>query len=106
MKFLVLILALYFTPAKQEKVLICKSGTAYAYHNYQCQGLKKCTHLIESVSLKEALALKRKPCEYCYDVKTSPASPSTNGQCAATTKKGTQCSRKGSSNGYCWQHSK
>jgi hypothetical protein len=26
------------------------------------------------------------------------------GQCAATTKKGTRCSRSASSNGYCWQH--
>jgi Family of unknown function (DUF5763) len=25
-------------------------------------------------------------------------------QCMATTKKGTRCSRKSRSNGYCWQH--
>jgi len=29
---------------------------------------------------------------------------SSGGQCAATTKKGTRCSRRASSNGYCWQH--
>ena len=27
------------------------------------------------------------------------------GQCKATTKKGTRCSRTAGSNGYCWQHS-
>ena len=31
-------------------------------------------------------------------------SSSVGGQCAATTKKGTRCSRSASSNGYCWQH--
>lgn len=29
---------------------------------------------------------------------------SSCGQCSATTKKGSRCSRKASSNGYCWQH--
>ena len=29
---------------------------------------------------------------------------SSDGQCSATTKKGSRCSRKASSNGYCWQH--
>ncbi len=29
---------------------------------------------------------------------------SSGGQCSATTKKGSRCSRKASSNGYCWQH--
>jgi hypothetical protein len=29
---------------------------------------------------------------------------SSSGQCAATTKKGSRCSRRASSNGYCWQH--
>ena len=28
-----------------------------------------------------------------------------SGQCKATTKKGTRCSRTAGSNGYCWQHS-
>ncbi len=27
-----------------------------------------------------------------------------SGQCNATTKKGTRCSRTAKSNGYCWQH--
>lgn len=27
-----------------------------------------------------------------------------SGQCNATTKKGTRCSRSARSNGYCWQH--
>ena len=28
----------------------------------------------------------------------------SNGQCRATTKKGSQCSRSAGANGYCWQH--
>lgn len=87
--------------------MICKSGEAYAYHNRRCQGLKECTHLIEYVTLNEAVARKRKPCGYCYDAPASlPASPGSAGQCAALTKKGSQCSRKAGSNGYCWQHNK
>ena len=31
---------------------------------------------------------------------------SGGGQCQATTKKGTRCSRSAGPNGYCWQHSK
>ncbi|MGC4035111.1 MAG: DUF5763 domain-containing protein [Chitinophagaceae bacterium] len=56
-------------------------------------------------------------CKYCRNggscgkcVKTSetyksesPAAPVST-QCKAITKKGTRCSRKAGSNGYCWQH--
>jgi len=41
---------------------------------------------------KPAIEEKQKKVEY-------------SGQCKATTKKGTRCSRTASSNGYCWQHS-
>ncbi len=38
---------------------------------------------------------------------SSSSSRSTGGQCAATTKKGTRCSRKASAGSiYCWQHNK
>jgi hypothetical protein len=30
--------------------------------------------------------------------------PASGGQCKATTKKKTRCSRAAKSNGYCWQH--
>jgi hypothetical protein len=32
--------------------------------------------------------------------------PVSSGQCKAITKKGSQCSRKGTDGGYCWQHKK
>ncbi len=35
---------------------------------------------------------------------TNNVNSSSGGQCGATTKKGSRCSRKASSNGYCWQH--
>ena len=100
--FLLFILLAAFTP-KQAKVLICKSGTAYAYHARECRGLNQCTHTIEKVTLAEAKEMRRTPCGYCYDKGGGDALPAA--QCKAITKKGTQCSRKGSSNGYCWQHS-
>ncbi|MDB5207933.1 MAG: hypothetical protein JWR72_3008 [Flavisolibacter sp.] len=57
MRSLFFLLLIYLVPAKEDKVLICKSAAAYAYHSYQCRGLKACTHAIEKVSLQEALAL-------------------------------------------------
>ena len=33
-----------------------------------------------------------------------PENSNYSGQCKATTKKGTKCSRTAKSNGYCWQH--
>ena len=101
--FFLLLLSLF--SFRQEKVIICKSSTAYAYHLRRCKGLQECTHAIEYVTLQEALLLKRKACDYCYDTaKPAPAISSAKTQCAAVTKKGTQCSRKAVSSGYCWQH--
>ena len=89
----------------QEKVLICKSGGAYAYHNSMCRGLKECTHTIERVSISEATKLKRKPCGYCYVESDRPAGTKpTDIQCKGITQKGTRCSRNGKYNGYCYQH--
>jgi len=99
--FLLFILLAFFAPP-QSRVLICKSGTAYAYHARECQGLKQCTHTIEKVSLAEAKEMRRTPCGYCYDAGSGDVPAA---QCRAITKKGTQCSRKGGSGGYCRQHS-
>jgi hypothetical protein len=105
MKTMLFLLLLFLFPGSQDKVMICKSSGAYAYHNHRCLGLKKCTHAVEYMTVKEALALKRKPCGYCYDAITPSQSPPENTtQCAATTKKGSRCSRKATANGFCWQH--
>jgi hypothetical protein len=90
-------------------VLICRGTSSYAYHHHHCKGLKRCRALIETVTLSNAQAMGRTPCGYCY----SDDPPATRqqfqnrpaqGQCTATTKKGTRCSRKAKSNGLCWQH--
>ena len=50
-----------------EKVYICKSGTSYAYHNSYCQGLRQCTHKIDTVTITQAIESgHKKPCGYCY----------------------------------------
>ena len=65
-----LILLLLLAPAGNfhpDKVYVCKSGTSYAYHNRLCQGLRKCTHRIDTVTIQEAIASgHKKPCVYCY----------------------------------------
>lgn len=47
-------------------------------------------------------------CGVCSSKKTTPRSyktpASSSGQCRATTKKRTRCSRSARSGGYCWQH--
>jgi hypothetical protein len=100
---LLLILSLFLLPPQAEEVLICQSGTAYAYHARRCQGLQECTHVVEKVTLKEALQARRTPCGYCY-VKVMPGVPAGDGQCRAQTKKGSRCSRKGTYAGFCHQH--
>lgn len=51
----------------EGEVLVCISGTAYAYHQKgNCQGLRKCTHKIVKMSLTEAKEeMGREPCGYC-----------------------------------------
>lgn len=100
----VLLLSLFFYP-KQDKVLICNTSKAYAYHKKQCAGLQRCTGAVETVTLDEAQKAGRRACQNCY--KTLPASnknPGSPGQCKATTKKGTRCLRSAGAGGYCWQH--
>jgi hypothetical protein len=48
-------------------VYVCISRTAYAYHiDFNCRGLRECTHRIIEVDLVEAAeTMRRKPCGYC-----------------------------------------
>lgn len=48
-------------------VYVCISRTAYAYHiDFNCRGLRECTHRIIEVDLVEASeTMRRKPCGYC-----------------------------------------
>ena len=49
-----------------EKVLICVSKTAYAYHKESCSGFEKCTHETKEITISEAKEMDRKPCKICY----------------------------------------
>ncbi|MHB1279196.1 MAG: hypothetical protein ACYC1Q_12465 [Bacteroidia bacterium] len=49
-----------------DKVLICKSKNAYAYHARVCQGLKRCKAARHSVTKNEAVNAGYRACKYCY----------------------------------------
>jgi hypothetical protein len=97
MQFIFLLLLTLTGLPKEEKVMICKSATAYAYHLKQCQGLRECRHDILTITLKEAIDGGRKSCGYCHKNKQTtslPVKSPAGGQCGAITKKRSQCSRK------------
>jgi hypothetical protein len=67
MKLFITLLLVPLLITTQQKVYICKSSASYAYHAKMCQGLRKCTHEIVSVTVKEAIESRhKKPCGYCY----------------------------------------
>ncbi|MBP6730961.1 MAG: hypothetical protein KA149_02820 [Chitinophagales bacterium] len=49
-----------------DKVYICISPGASKYHSHYCQGLKKCSHEVKSVTVKQAVDKGYGPCGYCY----------------------------------------
>jgi hypothetical protein len=50
-----------------DKVYICDSKGAYAYHiNKDCMGLRRCMAEIRTISKEEAIKMRRKPCGICY----------------------------------------
>ncbi len=49
-----------------ECVIICTGPSAYAYHSSNnCWGLNRCSASIESVTLKQAMSMGRRPCKVC-----------------------------------------
>jgi methylphosphotriester-DNA--protein-cysteine methyltransferase len=52
--------------APTDSVLICKSKSAYAYHRYECKGLKHCTYTIVKVTKAQAVKMGYRPCKLCY----------------------------------------
>ena len=104
--------------AQAEKVYVTKTGSKY--HRASCSSLSRSK--IE-MSLAQAAA-RYGACKNCKPpvLKTAPvtaaavapsakspaverAAPVVGGRCQATTKKGTQCSRKAQAGrSYCWQH--
>lgn len=65
---IVTILSLYLILAScsSNSVYICNSPDAYAYHHHNdCEGLRNCSHDIESVSKEEAISsYNRSSCGY------------------------------------------
>ena len=49
-----------------ERVLICLSENAYAYHSHYCRGLNNCKERVRNVSVAEAERLGYRPCKICY----------------------------------------
>lgn len=67
MKALLILAVVWFSCVSEPKVYICRSGTSYAYHNRLCQGLNRCTHKIDTVTVKQAIEKRHgKPCGNCY----------------------------------------
>lgn len=115
--FLVLV-ALSTAFAQAEKVYVTKTGSKY--HRASCSSLSK-----SKIEMPLAEAAKRYgPCKNCKPpvpaatsagtaaATASPgpalptkSAPAAAGRCQATTKKGTQCSRRAQpGRNYCWQH--
>ena len=52
--------------ASANKVLICTSPKAYAYHSHYCHGLKRCTYDIVTTTRSEAMKRGYQACKICY----------------------------------------
>jgi hypothetical protein len=49
------------------RVYVCGGGSAYAYHNSNnCNGLNRCSHGVNAVTVAEAEGMGRLPCKKCY----------------------------------------
>ena len=71
----------------------------------KCTGNKYCKACSNCSSCKYCVG--GRTCGVCEKGKKQTyksSKPVATGQCNAITKKGTRCSRKAGSNGYCWQH--
>jgi Family of unknown function (DUF5763) len=89
--------------AGDKKLVGVKKGIATCYGYSPCNACTSCNYC------KRCTA--GGTCGTCTDLKrTKPktpksyTSPAKSSQCRAITKKGTRCSRKARSGGYCWQH--
>jgi hypothetical protein len=51
---------------QEDRVYVCFSKSAYAYHAYICRGFKKCKAGRSEVSVAEARKMGYVPCKICY----------------------------------------
>jgi len=64
--YLLSILFVLLVSCNRDKVYVCVSPTAHAYHQSRfCKGLRRCTHDIESETKEEAESQGRTPCHFC-----------------------------------------
>ncbi len=52
--------------ASADKVLICTSPIAYAYHSHYCHKLKRCTYDVVTTTRSEAVKKGYQACKICY----------------------------------------
>ena len=107
-----LLVAFLLSPvAAQDKsaITVFVTKTGEKYHRDGCQHLRQSKIAKE---LDEAVAAGYTACGRCKPPRSSATreekdrpSARVSSQCAATTKKGTRCSRKASAgSAHCWQH--
>lgn len=99
----------------KDNVYVCLGNYAYAYHSdINCFRLNYCKKNIIVMRYNKAKSNNRIGCSQCClptfkQTNTSTYSLTNNSktismQCQASTKKGTQCSRKAKYGNYCYQH--
>ena len=109
MRLLLIVLLSFLHPSQDRTVYVCTGPKAYAWHlDASCSGLNRCSAAIVKMSQADAEKQRRTPCRHCVGGSLVPVkakdAAANDGQCRATTKKGTRCSRSARSGGYCWQH--
>ncbi|BAV07063.1 DUF5763 domain-containing protein [Filimonas lacunae] len=87
-----------FTPISEHHAGKCVGADNCA----ACKNCSACKYCTAGGTCGVCAAGKSRP-------KSLPCAPGNNkeipfSQCKATTKKGTQCSRRAGASGYCWQH--
>lgn len=50
----------------EGNVMVCNAAAATKYHKRYCEGLKKCTHTVEVVTIPEAIKRGYSACGYCF----------------------------------------
>jgi len=96
------------TPADDGDTAVYVTRTGKKYHRDGCRSLSR-----SRIPMKLSEAANRYgPCAVCRPPVLRPGDqdrsdpPPSSARCAATTTKGTQCSRRATKGAYCWQHAR
>ncbi len=95
-------------PADEGDTTVYVTRTGKKYHRDGCRSLSR-----SRIPMKLSEAAKRYGrCAVCRppvlrsDDRDRNDPPERSARCAATTRKGTQCSRRATRGAYCWQHAR